>query len=329
MRATCPKCRGKDLVQFLSEEAVRMESLLRAQFVFDRLDNVPRAGERKDLTSFAHGAAARILECPRCSILMRRERETEPVRAYVEDEYDPEVMKAHLPAYSDAFRAREEPYRSLLAPGAQVLEVGPHFGAFMIVAREWGWNPVGVDVGRDTAQFVSSQGFEVRNNTLEGCRFPEHSFDGIFVWNCFEQIPDPRSFLAEARRVVKSGGPIVLRTPNALVYRVCQRKLRESPESELSLWIVRLLGYNNLLAFPYLYGYESESQIALAAEYGLSKQAGLNSELIALPFPQVQDWVIEENRAALALARAWSELEAHEREGRLTGPWIEITYRAS
>ncbi len=305
-----------------------METLLRAQFVFDRVEKTPRPEEKKDLTSFAHGARADVAECPRCSILIRRECDTEPTGVYEEDDYNEDVMKALLPRYISAFRAKEQPYRSLLQAPAQVLEIGPHLGAFMDVAREWDWKPVGVDVGKDTTRFVTSRGYTVHNRPLEECDFAPASFDGVFVWNCFEQIPHPHSLLAEARRITKPGGVLVLRTPNALFYRVCQRRLKEAPDGELALWIVRSLGYNNLLAFPYLHGYEGETLTQLGREHGFRCEAALNSELITLPFPQLPEWVLDENRSAFALLGAWGELDVLEKQGRLTAPWIELIYRA-
>lgn len=324
----CPNCGNTELVTYLTEDAVRMETLLRAQFVFDRVEKTPRPEERKDLTSFAHGSTAAILDCERCGILVRHEHESEPADTYADDEYDREVMDRLLPRYVEAFRAKEDPYGALLGTGARVVEIGPHFGAFLQVAAEWGWAAEGVDIGKDTARFIASRGFTVHNRTLEECRFDSGAFDGVFVWNCFEQLPDPHTTLAEARRVLRPGGVLVLRTPNALFYRVCESRIKQTPDSDLSLWIIRALGYNNLLAFPYLYGYGSDSLAAMARAHGFRCESALNSELITLPFPELADWIVEENRAAYALTRQWSELGEQERTGRLTGPWMELICRA-
>lgn len=328
MQPRCPECGNSQLAPYLSEDAVRLETILRAQFVFDRVEKNPKPEERKDLTSFAHGAAASLAECPRCSILVRVEQQNEPNQTYVDDPYDPAAIDRLLPRYIDAFRAKEQPYRSLLAEGATVVEIGPHFGAFLHVARDWGWHSTGIDIGKDTTRYIRDQGFAIQNCSLEECRLPAASHDGVFIWNCFEQIPDAHSTLEEARRILKPGGLLILRTPNALFYRVCQDRLKATPDSDLSLWIVRSLGYNNLLAFPYLYGYSSDSLARLGAAHGFRCEAALNAELITLPFPELPDWVVDENRAAYALIRQWSELEEHERNGRLTAPWIELILRA-
>jgi ubiquinone/menaquinone biosynthesis C-methylase UbiE len=116
-----------------------------------------------------------------------------------------------------------------------------------------------IDVGRDTAGFARSKGFVTYRGTLQDCRFPSAHFDAVFVWNCFEQIDEPHLILTEIKRVLKPGGLLLLRTPNALFYRVCQRFLAASPAVDVATWVRRALGYNNLLAFPYLYGYQSQT----------------------------------------------------------------------
>ncbi len=301
---------------------------MRALFVLDRTERDPGRAERKDLTDFAHGASARLLECRRCAILVRDEDRSGAVETYVQDRYDPAVLERLLPRYVAAFRNRETPYRALLRPAAEVLELGPHLGAFLRVATEWSWKPVGVDVGKDTTRFVNEHGHVTYNQPLEQCRFPDEYFDGVFVWNCFEQIPDPGATLSEIHRIVKPAGPLVIRTPNARFYSVCERFIRSRDPGEVSNWVIRALGYNNLLAFPYLYGYTSSMLNEMTLRHGFVCESAMNSELITLPFPELYDWIVEENRATVAALQDWSELEPYASRGELTGPWMEIVYRA-
>jgi SAM-dependent methyltransferase len=327
MERRCPLCGSDSLEEFLSEEAIRLETLMRAQFVLDRTEKTPPREQRKDLTDFAHGSSARILECRRCAVLVRDERDIQPTGVYAEDEYDPSVMERLLPRYVAAYRERETPYRALLEPGARVLEIGPHFGAFLQVATEWGWKPAGVDIGKDTAQFVQDHGYTTYNGAIEACSFPDASFEAVFIWNCFEQIPEPGRTLAEAKRVLKRGGVLVIRTPNAQFYRACELFMRKSDPGEMSNWVIRALGYNNLLAFPYLYGYGSSPVNTLAEQHGFSCESALDSELITLPFPELQDWIVEEARATRAALLDWGELRPYAARSELTGPWMEIIYR--
>lgn len=120
----------------------------------------------------------------------------------------------------------------------------------------------------------------------------------------------------------------MIRTPNALFYSVCERFIRSCDPGEVSNWVIRTLGYNNLLAFPHLYGYTSSMLNEMALRYGFTCESAINSELITLFLPELYDWIIEENRATAAALQDWSELARYASRGELTGPWMEIVYRA-
>jgi SAM-dependent methyltransferase len=326
---SCPNCDNKTFATLIPEAAIRKETILRARFVAERIEAIPPRAERKDLTDFAHGRPANILECARCGLLVRAEEESNDLDKYANDQYDPGVMEHLFPRYAEAFRRKEQPYRSLLPSSAKILEVGSHFGAFLTVANEWGWKATGVDVGRDTTSFAQSKGLVAYRGTIENCNFPSSHFDAVFVWNCFEQVAEPHATLAEIRRVLKDGGLLVLRTPNTLFYRVSEQFLALKPTSELATWVRRALGYNNLLAFPYLYGYESKLLVDIASAHRFQCEGELNAEVITLTFPVLHDWILEEAYATRAALLGWNELDRAAAAGNLTGPWMELFYRAA
>ena len=104
-----------------------------------------------------------------------------------------------------------------------MLEIGPHFGAFLQVATEWGWSGEGVDIGKDTAAYLTGRGYRIHNCAIQDCGLDPESFDAVFIWNCFEQIEDPHTTLVECRRVLKRGGALLLRTPNARYFEACEQ----------------------------------------------------------------------------------------------------------
>src|SRR4051812_26276346 len=252
----CPICSGTSFNCLASREQIEEECRIRAKFVRRRLSRPVSGGEAKDLTDFFHAEKAEIEECRICTLLIRNEYEPPSAQEYSEDEYDPEAVKREYPEYVAAFRRKRTPYRELLPNGARVLEIGSHYGAFLQVAGEWGWRAEGVDVGRDTSAFASSKGFVVHNVEVQNGDFPDETFDGIFIWNCFEQIDDPGPVLRACQRVLKPGGLLVVRTPNGLFYSVCQLLLRDGELAPKGKdFLVDAMGYNNLLGFPYLYGH--------------------------------------------------------------------------
>src|SRR5205823_3781082 len=122
-----------------------------------------------------------------------------------------------------------------------------------------GWRPDGVDIGKDTSAYLKSRGFVIHDQPIECCGFASGTYDAVFIWNCFDQIADPEKTLSECRRITRDGGTLVLRTPNGRFYSSCESVLRANALPKLAEAITTGLGYENLLAFPYLYGYDSRT----------------------------------------------------------------------
>jgi SAM-dependent methyltransferase len=305
------------------------ECLERERFVMARLARPASPNELKDLTDFFHQGAADILRCMDCQLLVRDERESPAAETYSDDEYDPSVMEQLYPRYLEAFRRKAEPYRALLPGNAKVLEIGSHYGAFLQTAQEWGWCAEGIDVGKDTSRFARSKGFTVHGKEIGQCGFRDRSFDAIFIWNCFEQIADPKPSLDECRRVLKPDGLLTVRTPNGLFYALCEALLTEQePGSGAAEFLLEAMGYNNLLGFPYLYGYSGATLERLIKQFGFRCNGMLNSELITLPLPENPDWVEKEERAITDEVRMLAQSVLANREGTLAGPWIEAWFRS-
>jgi SAM-dependent methyltransferase len=322
----CRVCGSRRFSILVSSSRLQEECRIRERFVQERLTRPASPEELKDLTQFFHQQPADLLACGDCGLLVRDEHAASP-HTYSEDEYDPSLMERIYPRYLKAFRAKEKPYRELLPCGARVLEIGSHYGAFLETARDWGWQAEGVDVGKDTSRFAQSKGFKVHGGEIGDCRFAEGSFDGVFIWNCFDQIEDPKPTLTECRRVVKSGGVLVVRTPSGVFYALCEKLLLSGdlpPESEK--FLIEAMGYNNLLGFPYQYGHGRPTLERLIQAFGFRIEGMLNSELLTLPLPDQPAWVAQEERTINSEVRmlAGSVLA---QGGTLTGPWIELWFR--
>jgi SAM-dependent methyltransferase len=323
----CPACRGQEFSTLVPPTVLDEERRLRERFVKDRLSHPVSPQQLKDLTDFFHAGKAEIALCSGCSLLLRREFEAAN-ETYSDDSYDPKAIEAVYPQYLSAFRAKEHPYRALLPAGSHVIEIGSHYGAFLQTAAEWSWHAEGVDIGEDTTRFARSKGFTVHKKELHDCRFPPASLDAVFIWNCFEQIPDPAPTLAEAHRVLKPGGLLLIRTPNGLFYAMSHSLLASadvtSPAKEL---VIEAMAYNNLLGFPYLYGHRRATLNLLIERFEFRFENGVNSELITLPVPDPAAWVQQEERIINDEVRLVSRSVLADGQGKLTGTWIELWYR--
>jgi SAM-dependent methyltransferase len=262
--ASCPSCRRDDLDLLFSREQIARELELRERFFSARIDGYVAPADRKNRTDVARGRPAGIRRCAGCDILVRVEDEDVDFEC---DPYAPHVMEQMLRSNIDAFRQKERLYRPLLPDGARVIEVGSFVGAFLLMAKEWGWNAEGVDPGEDTSRFARGAGANVQTSTLDAANFDDASFDGVFIWNTFEQVDDASALLRECRRIARPGALLVLRIPNAHFYAEAASRLH-SEWADQHHPLVALLGHANLLGFPHLYGFSTASIEAFVSRHG-------------------------------------------------------------
>ncbi|HLH01623.1 MAG TPA: class I SAM-dependent methyltransferase [Bryobacteraceae bacterium] len=312
----------------MSAAALDAEAQLRSRFIRQRVTHPLAPAEKKDLTDFFHNEEADLLTCVHCGLLVRARHHSPPAGDYSADSYDQAAIERLYPDYLKAFTAKESPYRALLPPTARVIELGSHYGAFLETAANWGWKATGVDVGEDSSRFARSRGLDVRIGELKDCSFEAGACDGVFIWNCFDQIEDPRSVLQEAARILKRSGLLVVRTPNGLFYTLCQTLLRDSSLSaEAANFLIEAMAYNNLLAFPYQYGYSRATLELLIEPFGFHPEGMLNSELLTLPLPERPDWVVAQERQIRQGVDLLERSVLRSQDGELAGLWIELWFR--
>ncbi len=100
-------------------------------------------------------------------------------------------------------------------PGLKLLDIGCAFGYYLDLARLYGWdatgvefNPQAVQEGRDTFKL------DIRQGRVQDQGFKDESFDVITCWDLIEHLQDPKAFLQENNRILKTGGSLVLSTPD-------------------------------------------------------------------------------------------------------------------
>jgi 2-polyprenyl-3-methyl-5-hydroxy-6-metoxy-1,4-benzoquinol methylase len=135
-------------------------------------------------------------------------------RAYQAVNYLPAALLGLHAAKSEMSRM----FLGDLQPG-KVLDVGCGDGMFLNRMRGLGWTVDGVDFdAKAVTNAWLKYGLELRHGDLAGARFAENSFDAVTMSHVIEHVPDPVALLAEARRILKPGGRLVVTTPNTGSY---------------------------------------------------------------------------------------------------------------
>jgi SAM-dependent methyltransferase len=94
----------------------------------------------------------------------------------------------------------------------RLLDVGCAAGFFLAEARRF-YDVQGVELSEFSSRFAREHfGLDVFSGSLATAGFAPALFDVVTLWDVIEHVPDPDAVLAEAARVLKPGGRLVLTT---------------------------------------------------------------------------------------------------------------------
>jgi 2-polyprenyl-3-methyl-5-hydroxy-6-metoxy-1,4-benzoquinol methylase len=112
---------------------------------------------------------------------------------------------------------RTERGKRLLRGKRNVLDIGCGRGFFLqLLSKSEDKELYGVDTSENAIQFLGkTHGIKGFAGALEGADFRDDYFDLITLWDVLEHVPEPRFMLAEIRRVLRRGGKVFIRVPNA------------------------------------------------------------------------------------------------------------------
>jgi SAM-dependent methyltransferase len=163
-----------------------------------------------------------LVRCARCRLLFdQAPAAVEVPRARLSDDeqrLEERVAQRRAPHFARVVGA--------VSPPGRLLDVGAGVGELLGIARELGWQAVGVDVDPAVVAYARSRGRDVRLGDLTTLALPAASVDLVTLWNVIDFVPDPLRLLRECRRLLAPGGRIFVRTPNVPLQRAGARLTR-------------------------------------------------------------------------------------------------------
>ena len=258
----------------------------------------------RDRVAFSQDPPWRLVACRECGLLYRNpaERAFEVESIYARDCPARDLLQALHDTQRPSYAAQARRLRARLPGGATVLEVGSYVGAFLAAAREEGLTALGIDINPSVNEFTRSLGFQVRDGEL--ATTDAEVVDAIAIWNTFDQLSDPRGVVVAARARLKPGGILAVRVPNGAYYR------RHRSGS------ARALAHNNLLTFPYRWGFTPRSLRILLEDTGF-RTVGMIGDVLV---PTADEWTRRWARAEEWLTKLAIRAVGHSPDAR---PWFE------
>lgn len=305
--ARCLVCGESETDELAGPDDVRAEAELLWEFHMRRLS--PRTPPERlvDRVAFSQPTPWRVVRCRVCGLVYRNpvEKREELRETYADAAPARESLLALHEAQRRSYRSQAKRLTSRLARRGTGLEVGSYVGAFLAAARNAGWQFEGLDVNPRVNAFARSLGFAVHDGDLEHFR-PDRTFDAVAIWNTFDQLPDPRSAVRSAARLLRANGVLAIRVPNG----ACYARLRP----RLSGRRVYTLAANNLLTFPYRFGFTPASLTMLLSEIGFRVERVVGDVLVPTADEWTKRWARVEERMLKPLTKRWM-------------PWFEIYAR--
>lgn len=312
----CIACGSNESQEIADFEAVRREVELLWEFHGKRLRPATPPERLMDRVAFSEHPPFRLVECERCGLVYRNpiERAYELDSIYADATPSRELLQGLHETQLPAYRAQAQRLWRVLGRRGAGLEVGSYVGAFLAAAREVGLHFEGVDINADANAFTRSLGFTVHDGDLESLVM-RNQVDAVAIWNTFDQLPDPRGTANAAWRLLRPGGVFVVRVPNGELYASLRRIVSKPVTGALA----RLaLAHNNLLTFPYRYGFTIKSLTRLLDRVGFRVTHAEGDVLVPIADEWTRRWAsVEERVVKLALGFA-------ARRSPRRAPWIEV-----
>lgn len=312
----CIACGSRESVEIADAEELRNEVEALWEFHGRRLRPATPPERLMDRVAFSEHPPFRLVECTRCSLVYRNpiERPRELESIYADAAPDSRLLRALHETQLPAYRGQARRLLEVLGRRGSGLEVGSYVGAFLAAAREVGLQIEGLDINAEANCFTRSLGFTVHDGDLESFA-GERRFDAVAIWNTFDQLPDPRAAANAAWRLLRPNGVLAVRVPNGEFYAALRRRARRPMTGALA----RLaLAHNNLLTFPYRYGFTIHSLTALLERVGFTMRRVDGDVLVPIADEWTRGWAAIEER----IVKSSLGFLAHRRPR--SAPWIEV-----
>jgi SAM-dependent methyltransferase len=95
------------------------------------------------------------------------------------------------------------------APGRRLADIGGGTGNYALALKREGWKPVVVDRSPEMLARAAAKGLEVVEADAQQLPFDDESFDAAAMM--LHHVEDRSAALAEARRILRTGGRLVLK----------------------------------------------------------------------------------------------------------------------
>ena len=93
----------------------------------------------------------------------------------------------------------------------KLLDIGAGTGDFLVVAKNDGWQTIGIEPSLKAKTIAINKGVNLADNISD---LESNSFDVITMWHVLEHVPNLDEYIIELKRLLKPSGTIIIAVPN-------------------------------------------------------------------------------------------------------------------
>lgn len=158
-----------------------------------------------------------VIECEKCKLRYCSPRDDdETIRSYYR-------FSNYLCRYYEPYKTEKiHFFRKVIAhfdsriSGGRILDIGCSLGDFLMVAKEAGWDPFGVELNEEALEGAKKKGLsDLRHGSFEESGFEEKFFSAVALNDVVEHSVSPTTLLREIYRVLEPSGLLYISTPDA------------------------------------------------------------------------------------------------------------------
>jgi len=211
-----------------------------------------------------------IYECNNCGLFTTHPRLSRNQMTL----YYPENYICYLPAIEDesnwfsfinrwlGLRKRVNLIHKISGNIGRILDIGCATGILLSGMQKKGWDCFGVEPDKNAAIYAEKRfGFSIINGYLEDTNFPDNYFDVVTIMDVLEHVQDPKTFIKEIRRILKTDGFLIATLPNSSAWERyifgpywigwdVPRHYRTFNNENIKIFLSRL-GFSNINVFSF------------------------------------------------------------------------------
>ena len=162
-------------------------------------------------TSSAYGECGPIVRCNGCGLIYQNPQPDPTCLLEAYEEVEDTRYEDEREGRLHTFRRALQELEAHVAAG-RLLDIGAHIGVAVEVARERGWDAMGVEPSRWATAVGNARGLPIVNGTIENLPQTLPLFDAVTIWDVIEHLPDPLGELRRIRPLMRPDGVIAIST---------------------------------------------------------------------------------------------------------------------